>query len=216
MSTERPARRAYHSPRRAQQASATRAAILEAARAAFVAEGYVATSIAGIARRAAVSPETVYATFGTKRAILAAVVDVSIAGDVDPVAVAERGWVRELRAEPERRRRVEILARNGRLILERRAPIDDVVQSAAAADPDIRLLLESGWAERYAGQRVMLEIVAGSQGLRSGLTLDDAADLLFAVGSPAVYRLLTEVRGWSGERFEAWYASEIESLLADT
>jgi AcrR family transcriptional regulator len=215
VSTAKPTRRPYHSPRRTEQANATRSAILEAARGAFLEDGYVATSITAIARRAAVSAETVYGVFGTKRSILAALVDVTIAGDSRPIPIGDRDWVRELRMEPDRRRRIEILARNGRQILERRAPIDEVVQGAAAADPEIRSLLDSGRAERLAGQRALLEIVAGSQGFRSGLTLDGAADVLFAMGSPEVYRLLTGVRGWSGERFEAWYATEIESLLGE-
>lgn len=214
MSTGHVGHRAYHSPRRTQQANATRSAILDAARATFVERGYAASSIVGIARSASVSAETIYATFGTKRAVLAALVEVSIAGDDEPVAILDRDWVRELRTEPDRRRRIEILARNGRLILERRARIDDVVHSAAAADPEIRSLLESVRAERHAGQRALLEIVAGSQGFRAGLTLDDAADRLFALGSPEVYRLLTDARGWSGDRFETWYADALASLLA--
>jgi AcrR family transcriptional regulator len=177
--------------------------------------GYGAATIAGIARRAAVSPETVYATFRTKRGILAALVDVSIAGDDEPLAIIDRDWVGELRSEPDRGRRIEILAHQGRLILERRASIDTIVQGAAAADPEIGSLLESGRAERHAGQRALLGIVAGSRGFRNGLTLDGAADILFALGSPEVYRLLTDVRGWSADRFEAWYTHEIESLVGD-
>ncbi len=207
-------RRPYHSPRRTQQASATRTAILDAARAAFIERGYVASSIAGIARRAAVSAETVYATFRTKRAILASLLDVSIAGDDEPIPILDRGWVRDLRDEPDRERRVDALARNGRLILERRASMDDVVSGAAAADPAIRSLLETSRAERHAGQRELLAIVAGSEGFRPGLTLEGAADILFAVGSPEVYRLFTVVRSWPADRFEAWYADVITSLLS--
>jgi AcrR family transcriptional regulator len=214
VSTPKSARRTYHSPRRAQQASATRAAILEAARATFVERGYVASTIAEIARRASVSPETVYATFGTKRAILSALVDVSIAGDDAGIAIADRDWVRELRSESDRARRIAILAHQGRLILERRAQVDEIVAGGAAADPDIRSLLETGRAERYAGQRALLASVAGPDGLRAGLTLDEAADRLFALGSPEVYRLLSGARGWSADRFEAWYAEEIASLLS--
>ena len=213
MSMPGPGRRAYQSPRRTQQASATRAAILDAARTTFIEQGYVAATMERIARRAAVSVETIYATFRMKRAVLAALVDVAIAGDDAPVAILERDWVTELRAEPDRRRRVETLARHGRSILERRSPIDAVVSGAAAADPEIRSLLETGQAERLAGQRELLRIVAGPDGFRPGLTLDDAADILFAIGSPEVYRLLTMARGWSGERFEAWYADSIEALL---
>jgi AcrR family transcriptional regulator len=214
MSTPRPVRRTYHSPRRAQQADATRAAILGAARRAFIEQGYVATTIEGIARGATVSVETVYATFRTKRAILAALVDVAIAGDDAPVAILERSWVQDLRAEPDRRRRVKTLAAYGRSILERRSPIDTVMAGAAAADPEMRSLLETGRAERFAGQREFLRIVAGPDGVRPDLTLDGAADILFAIGSPEVFRLFTVVRGWSGDRFEAWYATAIEALLA--
>jgi AcrR family transcriptional regulator len=214
MSTGHADRRAYHSPRRARQANATRAAILRAARVVFIERGYVATPIAEVARRASVSTETIYATFGTKRAVLAALVGVSIAGDDEPVPVRDRDWVGELRTEPDRGRRIEILAHNGRLILERRAPIEEVVRGAASADPEIRALLESGRSERLEGQRELLRIVAGPTGFRAGLTLEGAADILFALGSPEVYRLLTDTRGWSEDRFEAWYSETIASLLA--
>ncbi len=209
--TSRPRR--YDSPRRRQQASATRRAILDAARALFSERGYVGATIEAIAALAAVSPETVYATFRNKRSLLSALVDVSIAGDDAPVPVLDRDWVRQMRGAPDQRRRLELLARNGRSILERRAPIDEIVRGAAASDPDIAALLQMGKTERLAGQRELLRILAEPDGLRAGLTLDAAADILFAVGSPEVYRLLVVDRGWSPERFEAWYVEALEGLL---
>jgi AcrR family transcriptional regulator len=205
--------RRYDSPRRREQASATRQAILDAARALFAERGYVGTTIEAIAAYAAVSPETVYATFRNKRSLLSALVDISIVGDDEPVPVLDRDWVRQIRDEPDQRRRLELLARNGRLILERRAPIDEVVRSAAAADPEIAALHGTGKTQRIAGQRELLRVIAGADGLRAGLPLDEAADILFAVGSPEVYRLLVIDRGWSPERFEAWYVDTIERLL---
>ena len=194
---------------------ATRRAVLDAARALFEGRGYVATTIEAIAARAAVSPETVYATFRNKRSLLATLVAVSIAGDDDPVPVLQRDWVRQMRDEPVRRRRLELLARHGRAILERRAPIDEVVRGAAAADPEITSLLDQGRAERLAGQRELLRILAGPDALRPGLTIEAAADILFAVGSPEVYGLLVAGRGWTPERFESWYADTIERRLLD-
>jgi len=214
VSTHPEPRRRYESPRRRQQAAATRSAVLEAARRAFVERGYVATTIDSIATAAGVSAETVYATFGTKRALLAALVDVSIAGDDAPIAVRDRDWVQQLRREPDRERRVSSLARNGRAILERRSAIDEVVREAAAADPAVASLHAAGKVDRLAGQRALLAIVAGEDGFRPGLDLDAAADVLFALGSPEVWRLLVVDRGWSTERFEAWYAEEIAVLLA--
>src|SRR5689334_3534815 len=64
------AKRRYRSPLREAQAAATRSRILEASLAELGARGYAATSVSAIARAAGVSPETVYATFGSKRGIV--------------------------------------------------------------------------------------------------------------------------------------------------
>ena len=121
-------RRAYDSPRRRQQAAATRRAVLDAARELFIQRGYVATTIGAIAAHAGVSPETVYATFKNKRALLSQLLDVAIAGDDAPVPILERSWVQQLRDQADPQRRLQILARNGRLILERTAPVHEVLR----------------------------------------------------------------------------------------
>ncbi|TLZ31303.1 MAG: helix-turn-helix transcriptional regulator, partial [Gammaproteobacteria bacterium] len=54
-------RKPYHSPRRAEQAIATRRAVLDAARDLFIEQGYAVTTVADIARRARVAVDTVYA-----------------------------------------------------------------------------------------------------------------------------------------------------------
>lgn len=206
-------RRAYASPRRQEQARATRRAILKAARVLFIERGYVATTVQAVASRARVSAATVYATFTNKRSLLSALVDVAIAGDDEPRSILDRAWVQEMRDEPDRQRRIQILARHGRLILERRTPIDEVVRTAAAADTEIAALWESGKAQRLAGQRELLRIVAGRDGLRDGLSSTVALDALYAIGSPEIYRLLVFDRGWPPERFEHWYAETLERLL---
>ncbi len=206
-------RRAYHSPRRRQQALATRRAVLAAARELFVQDGYVATTIDAIAARTGVSPETVYATFRHKRALLSGLLDVAIAGDDAPVPILERPWVKQLRDEPDPRRRLQLLARNGRLILERSAPIYEVLRGAAAADPEIAALWERAKAQRLVGQRELLRILTERAPLRPGLPAATATDVLFAIGSPETYRLLVVDRGWSADRFERWYADTLARLL---
>ncbi|MGZ4109768.1 MAG: TetR/AcrR family transcriptional regulator, partial [Actinomycetota bacterium] len=203
----------YDSPRRRGQALATRRAILEAARGAFVEAGYVATTIDAIAARAQVSPETIYATFGSKRSLLSEVIDVSIAGDDAPVPILERDWVREMRDEREPRRRLQILGRNGTSILKRTTPIYEVLRGAASADPEIASLWERVKEQRFAGQRALLGIVMGGVAVREGLTAKAAADVLFAIGSPETYRLLVVDRGWSANRFERWYVDALTRLL---
>jgi AcrR family transcriptional regulator len=64
----------------------TRAAIIEAARSEFAAQGYDATSLRAIARTAGVDPALVHHYFGGKPEVFAAVVDMR----VDPAALIER------------------------------------------------------------------------------------------------------------------------------
>jgi AcrR family transcriptional regulator len=205
--------RIHDFPRRRERARATRLRILDAARALFIEQGYVGTTVLAIAERADVAPETVYSTFGTKRALLSDLVDISIAGDAAAPPILEQEWVQQVRQEPDARRRVRMLARQGRSILERRAALDEVVRGAAAADAEIAELRDLGKDQRFAGQRAILHIVVGAERLREGLDLETAADILYALGSPETYRLLVIDRGWNGDRFEAWYGETLERML---
>jgi AcrR family transcriptional regulator len=206
-------RRRYDSPRRREQARATRRAVVDAALELFVERSYAATTIDAIADRAGLSPETIYAAFKNKRSLLSHVLDVSMAGDDAPTPILERSWVESMREDPDPYRRVQILARNGRLILERTAPVYEVLRSAAAAEPEIASLLERNKAQRLEGQRALLRIVTDRAPLRRGLNARTAADILFAIGSPETYRSLVVDRGWSPDRFERWYADTLVRLL---
>jgi AcrR family transcriptional regulator len=206
-------RRDYHSPRRTEQARATRRAVLDAARALFVERGDAAATIEAVAERAEVSPETVYSAFGSKRAVLSDLIDVTIAADDAPVPILERPWVDAMRKEHDPRRRLRILARNGRLMLDRWADVAAVLASAAAADPKIAELWERNKEQRLTGQRALLRMATEGTNLREGLSREAAADVLFAVGSPEVYRMLVVDRAWSPARFERWYADTLERLL---
>ena len=62
--------RTYVSPKREEQANATRRAILEASQRLFLSRGYGATSIRAIAEEAGVAVQTVYAVFGNKRQLV--------------------------------------------------------------------------------------------------------------------------------------------------
>ena len=187
--------------------------MLEAARRLFTDRGYGATTLQAIADAASVSVATVYAVFGNKRAVLKELVDVSIAGDDEPVAIIDRPWVAQLREEPDRATRVRIFAANGRGILERRSAVDAIVQAAAATDPDIGELWSELRRQRREGQGRLLELVAGPEGFRRDLAPGEAGDILFTILSPEAYLTLVGERGWTPERFEAWSVEQIEALL---
>lgn len=200
-------RRRYVSPLRAAAADATRRAILDAALALFTEGSYVTTTVEAIAGRAAVSPKTVYAVFGSKRAILSGVLDTAIAGDHHAVPIVERDWVRSMRASPRQRERLAILAREGAAILRRRSAVDVLIERAADADPELRDLVVGARTQRRDGQAALLRIAL------DGDVDDSAIDTLFAVGSPEVYRLLVADRGWSHDRFVDWYSETLRRLF---
>jgi AcrR family transcriptional regulator len=206
-------KRRYESPRRREQARATRRAVLDAARELFVELGYAATTVDAIASLAGVSPETVYSAFKNKRSVLSELLDVSIVGDEAPVPLLERAWVQQMRDEQETKRRLAILARNGALILARIAPIYDVLRSAATVDPEIAVVWERYKTQRFEGQRLLLGILLRGAGLRPGLTRGAAVDTLFTIGSPETYSLLVRDRGWSQAQFERWYKDSLARLL---
>src|SRR3954471_19969726 len=97
-------KRRYDSPRRREQAAATRQAILEAAQRLFEQQGYAATTMAAIAEDAGVALKTVYVAFETKSGVLRALWNLLLRGDEADIPIPERAWYREVLAEtgPER------------------------------------------------------------------------------------------------------------------
>ena len=89
-------RRRYDSPRRREQAAATRQAVVGAARQLFERDGYPATSIETVATAAQVTPRTIYLAFETKAGLLRAVWNSALRGDVDSPPIAEQGWFQEV------------------------------------------------------------------------------------------------------------------------
>src|SRR4249919_346628 len=104
--------RRYDSPRRREQAAATRREILEAAQRLFERQGYPATTMAAIATEAGVALKTVYVAFETKSGLLRALWHLLLRGDEDNVAVQDRGWYREVIEEPDPEQQLRLNARN--------------------------------------------------------------------------------------------------------
>src|SRR5436309_10987844 len=150
---ERVKPRPYDSPRRRDQAAATRTQILEAAQRLFEAKGYVATSMAAIAAEAGVALKTVYVAFETKRGLLRTLWNLLLRGDEEPVPVGERPWFREVVDEPDPQLQLRLHARNSRMVKERAGALLEVLRSAAPADAEIAALWERIQTEFYANQR---------------------------------------------------------------
>jgi AcrR family transcriptional regulator len=193
----------------------TRAAVIDAARALFAERGYAATTIEAISERSETSQPTIYRLFGSKLAILKAVIDVSIAGDDEPVAVADRPAVRDLLSAPDPRDQITRFASLLRDLMARTAHVHRLLADAARSDPDAASLLAEIARQRQDGQQRVARSLARSGRLRPGLRERDAADIIYGLASPELYGLLVIDRGWSGERYERWIATTLtEQLLS--
>ena len=108
--------RTYNSPRRREQAAATRRQILEAAKRLFEQQGYPATTMAAVAAEAGVALKTVYVAFDTKSGLLRALWHLLLRGDEEEVPVAERHWYRAVLDEPGPERMLRLVAHNSRVV----------------------------------------------------------------------------------------------------
>lgn len=193
----------------------TRRRVLDSARDLFVEQGYATTTISSVARAAKVSPDTVYATFGTKIGLLKALFDATVAGDDESVPVLDRPGPQAMRAETDQRRQIAMLTAGVVDNLERSGPLDAVLAGAAAVDAEAAALREEiQQGQRRRASRTTVRWVAARGPLREGLSEADAATVMWTLASPEVHRLLRGQSGWSRKRYETWLRETlVDSLL---
>jgi TetR/AcrR family transcriptional regulator, regulator of autoinduction and epiphytic fitness len=179
--------------------------VARAARRLFGGRGYLATTIEAIAKEAGVAVPTVYAIYGSKKAILEEI---------------RRMWIRESEvlelsaqalAEADFGRRLELAARWSRQQLERGYDVIATYQDAARADPAMAKVWEK--VLRHRDHEVTRFIKALAAGLAPGVDAKTAVDLFWALGRPEVYRELVVDRGWSPARYERWLATSLKQQL---
>ena len=190
-----------------------RRAVVTAARALFVERGYAATTVESISTLADVPPATVYRLFTSKLGILKALLDASIAGDDQPVAVQERPDITSLFEEPDVEALLAGFAGVTTAINQRTNDVYRVLVSAAGSDPAAAELLDDVQHQRAGGQGLIAQTLARRGSLRDGLEEQDALDVIHALMSPEVYRLLIADRGWPPERYELWLADTLVQQL---
>lgn len=205
--------RGYDTTRRRATADQTRRRVLDAAREQFLARGYSGTTIADVAAAAGVAPQTLYSSVGGKAELLRCVVDVALAGDDRPVAVAARPFTAAIHAEPDASRKLALYARHLRATLERTAALDAVVRVAADTDVAIAALCRELDDQRVHGMGMFAEHLRTSGVLRRGLSVAKAADILSAHMDPRLYLWLVDYRGWTGRQYENWYIQITSAAL---
>lgn len=199
--------------RREERARRKRQQVADAALRLFTERGYVATTIEAIAQEAAVAPATVYQAFGTKQAILARILDQTIAGDAQPAALLDRDWVKQASQHPDPRQRLALVIRHTSQVAARTAPIKEVMRDAAAADPAVRQLIRDDDQRRYITQQALVDLVIGGDSLRAGCDRDQAAATFFALVNSHSYQLLATHLGWSPADWQQWLTSMLDREL---
>jgi AcrR family transcriptional regulator len=198
------AARRYNSPRRLEQAALTRRAVLAAARTLFVSNGYLATTVADIAREARVAVDTVYATVGRKPELLREVLETALSGTDEAVPAQQRDYVLRVRAAPSAREKIAAYIDGLVEIQSRLAPIFLAMRDAATRDADSAAL----WTEiSQRRARNMLEFAADLRAtgeLRKDLSDAEVADIIWTMNGAEYWALLVGDRGWTHERFAAF------------
>ena len=199
--------------RREERARHKRQRVADAALGLFLERGYMVTTIEAIARKAAVAPATVYQAFGTKQAILARILDQTIAGDAQPAALLDRDWVKQASQHPDPRQRLALVIRHTSQVAARTAPIKEVMRDAAAADPAVRQLIRDDDQRRYITQQTLVDLVIGEDSLRAGCDRDHAAATFFALVNSHSYQLLATHLGWSPADWQQWLTVVLDREL---
>ena len=207
--------RRYDSTGRRRAAQLTRSAILDAARGLFIAQGYAATSMVQIARQAGVAPDTVYASVGKKAALFTLLIESALSGQDEVVPGEQRDYVSRMVAATDAATKLAIYAGAVTAIQARLAPLFLALRAAGHAAPELVGIWTAISERRAANMRRLVGDLATTGELRSDITLDEIADVIWSMNSSEYYALLVLERRWTPERFETWLRDAWVRLLLD-
>jgi AcrR family transcriptional regulator len=208
-------RRSYRSYTRTDQAAATRATVIAAARKQFLSAGWAGTTIAGIAKAAKVSPETIYAVFGGKAALFAEVVRAGVRRSDPNTSLLEQPGPKAVAAAPDQRTALQLFAHDIAELLQNVAGLMGVARGVAGSEPDIGKIYRG----IHAGRRENFGMVAAALRrhgpLRDKMSEDDAVAIIWRLTSPELFLLMTEIEGVSREAYADWLEATLAQLLLE-
>jgi AcrR family transcriptional regulator len=179
----------------------------------FTSRGYGATSLADVASAAGVARPTVFAAFGSKAALLRQVLDEALAGDDDPIPVAERPWFRPVWDARTPEAVLDAYAGVCTLIAARAAAAFEAVRRAAGTAPEVAELWEDLQRNRLAGARMVVEHLLTLGPVRRELDVERAVDVLWFFNDPAHHGALVGRQGWPEADYRGWLAERMRGAL---
>ena len=198
-------KRPYRSPMRQRQAEETRQRILAVARALLTTQGYVGMTMEAIAEAAEVSPKTVAAVVGSKREILAAIVN------PDAFEAPVQELLSQLRTGQEPEQRVKLVVLISRRVYESLRSEFELLRTAGVVDPELADLARRIEARRRHNQSYLITDLHERGRLRPELSPGEALDILWSLTGYDLYRMLVIECGWEAEHYEHW----LSQLLLD-
>jgi len=175
--------------------------MLTAAYELFCSTGYRATTMDAIAERASVAVQTLYFTFHTKDELFQAVHERTVLGD-EGVPPALQPWYLAAVASDDVRAAVRHLCRGVLSISRRVAPMIPAFH-AVVADPAGEVW-ERSQRLRHDGMIKLIAVLTKKAPLRAGLTKGHAADVLYLLLGPDLYRTMVLERGWTERQLANW------------
>lgn len=206
--------RPYRSTLRADQARETRRRIRDAADALFLEHGYSATSMDDIATAAGVSRQTVFSTFGSKAGLLKEAFDVRLAGDDEPVAIAQRPEAQRILEATEPSALLRAQADFYIVTTLRVLPLWPAMVAGAATDESCAEVLAFFDRGRFEGPGEIVDVLAERGWLRKGLTRRKGKEAMYLLSNPAATHDALE-RGWSVKDLQRWFGDCLCAVLLD-
>jgi len=191
-------KRPYRSPMRQRQAEETRKRILAVARELLTTQGYVGMTMEAIAEVAGVSPKTVAAVLGSKREILAEIVN------PDAFDAPIQDLLNQLRTGQEPEQRVKLVVQITRRVYESLRTEFELLRTAGVVDPELADLARRIEARRRHNQTYLITDLHEGGTLRHDLSPEEAIDILWSLTGYDLYRMLVIECGWEAERYENW------------
>ena len=201
--------RRYDASRRREQARLNREAIVAAARQRFLDDGFTATTIATIAADAGATADTIYKSFGGKAGLLRAICEDALRGE-GPIQAEQRSDAMQA-SEADPRRMLRGLGTLTTEVAPRIAPL--LLLLSTAADSAMAELRADFDAARLARMTQVVQILASKTQLRPGLSVEEAAEIMWAYSSPELYGLLVLTRGWRPERYGEFVGESLVDAL---
>jgi AcrR family transcriptional regulator len=207
-------KRRYSSAVRDEQAARTRARILDAASELFLNRGYARTTMKDIADGAGVARDTVHATFGSKARVLTALIDLRLVPDSSVANITQRPDAQAIKDEVDQRTQIELFARFITGISTELRPIFEILRTASAVEPEMAKTFEEMDRFRMDNMQRYAKWIAARGPLR--VRTRRAGEIIWALASPDVGRMLCDELGWTQAQHARWLADTLIQTLLES